>query len=44
MVQEFTGIYEPGSRPSAGEQTVAVDSLDSLAFHTSVVGMALLFG
>lgn len=29
----FTGIYEPNLRPSAGQQTVSVDALDSMAFH-----------
>ena len=40
----FTGMYAPADRPSAGLQTVSVDSLDSLALHVSVVGLALLFG
>lgn len=35
---EFTGVYPPDDRPSAGLQTVSVDSLDSLALH--VVGLA----
>eukprot|EP00039_Didymoeca_costata_P009129 m.120851 g.120851 ORF g.120851 m.120851 type:complete len:539 (-) comp14373_c0_seq1:1673-3289(-) len=39
----FDGIYLPNERPSAGLQTVSVDSLDNLAFHLSLVGLALLF-
>lgn len=35
------GVYPPNERPSAGYQTTAVDSVDSLAFHVSLVGAAL---
>ena len=41
---DFNGVYAPEGRPSAGLQTVSVDSLDSMALHVSVVGLALLFG
>ena len=35
------GVYKPHERPAAGYQTTAVDSVDSLAFHCSLVGAAL---
>ena len=31
-------------RPSAGEQTVSVESLDSLIFHASLVTLVMLAG
>ena len=39
--KSFNGIHSPSSRPSAGLQTVSVDGLDSMAFHVSIVGLAL---
>jgi hypothetical protein len=39
----FNGVYSPSDRPSAGLQTTSVDSVDSLAFHVGLVGIALLF-
>lgn len=42
---EQLGFYSPEKeRPSAGVQTVYSDSLDSLAFHISIFGLALLVG
>ncbi|MDO4630460.1 MAG: sodium/glutamate symporter [Planctomycetia bacterium] len=42
---EQLGFYSPDTkRPDAGKQTVYSDSLDSLAFHIAIVGMALLLG
>jgi len=38
------GIYHSGKRPTAGYQTVYCDSIDSLAWHISLVGIAILFG
>ena len=41
---ERIGIYHPSERPSAGLQTVFCDSIDSLAFHVALVGLAVLAG
>ncbi len=42
---EQLGFYSPTKeRPAAGVQTVYSDSLDSLAFHISIFGLALLAG
>ena len=38
------GIYHHGERPHAGWQTVYCDSIDSLAWHISLVGIAILLG
>ncbi len=38
------GIYQFHAQPSAGRQTVACDSIDSLAWHISLLGIAVLFG
>lgn len=38
------GIYSSAERPSAGWQTVYCDSIDSLAWHISLVGIAILVG
>ena len=38
------GIYSSGERPVAGWQTVYCDSIDSLAWHISLVGIAILLG
>eukprot|EP00043_Microstomoeca_roanoka_P012087 m.116065 g.116065 ORF g.116065 m.116065 type:complete len:514 (-) comp15387_c0_seq2:1114-2655(-) len=40
----FTGVYPKNARPIAGHQTVAVDALDSMAYHFSIVGITLLSG
>ena len=41
---ERRGIHVKSVRPSAGRQTVVCDSIDSLAWHLSVVGLAVLIG
>ena len=41
---EKIGIYHPERRPSAGRQTVICDSLDSLAWHIALIGLAILLG
>ena len=41
---ERIGIYPCGNRPSAGWQTVSSDSVDSLALHIALVGIAILIG
>ena len=38
------GVYRVDDTPSAGKQTVYCDSIDSLAWHISLVGLAVLFG
>ena len=39
---ERRGILLPEDRPSAGLQTVAADSVDSLAWHIAIVGLSVL--
>ena len=41
---EWGGFYSPDRRPVAGRQTVPADSIDSLAFHLAVIGIAVLIG
>ena len=41
---ERRGFHLRGSRPIAGRQTVMSDSIDSLAWHFTVVGLAVLIG
>ena len=41
---ERLGIHPPDNRPSAGRQTVICDSIDSLAWHVSLTGVAILIG
>ena len=41
---ERRGIHPKDSRPSAGHQTVLADSVDSLAWHIAIVGLAVLIG
>lgn len=41
---ERIGVYSFEQRPSAGLQTVFCDSIDSLAFHVSLIGIAILIG
>ena len=42
---ERIGVYRHSEqRPSAGIQTVFADSIDSLAFHISLIGIAILIG
>lgn len=38
------GIYDPDSQPSAGKQTVFPGSIDSLALHIAIVGIAVFIG
>ena len=41
---ERRGIHPKDSRPSAGHQTVLADSVDSLAWHIAIIGLAVLIG
>ena len=41
---ERIGVHPRSRRPSAGVQTVVCDSIDSLAWHLAVVGIACLIG
>ena len=41
---ERRGIHPKDARPSAGRQTVLSDSVDSLAWHIAIVGLAVLIG
>ncbi len=41
---ERRGIHPRDSRPAAGLQTVQADSVDSLAWHVAIVGLAVLAG
>ena len=43
-IHERLGIHSRRSRPSAGRQTVVSDSVDSLAWHIAVVGIAVMIG
>ena len=44
-LSERRGIYtDEETRPHAGLQTVLCDSIDSLAFHVALIGIAILFG
>ncbi|MEA2077816.1 MAG: sodium/glutamate symporter [Candidatus Marinimicrobia bacterium] len=38
------GIYDPKDQPSAGKQTVSPASVDTLALHIAVVGIAIFIG
>lgn len=42
--EEATGLYPVDRRPEAGRQTVTPESVDSLALHLSVIGLAILIG
>ena len=42
--EERRGIHARDRRPSAGAQTVYSDSIDSLAWHFAIVGLAVLLG
>jgi ESS family glutamate:Na+ symporter len=42
--EEQAGLYPVGSRPSAGRQTTAPESIDSLAMHLAILGVAVLAG
>ena len=41
---EQRGIYSAKKRPDAGKQTVSCDSIDSLAWHSALIGLAILIG
>ena len=41
---ERRGIHPPEARPAAGRQTVCSDSIDSLAWHIAIVGLAVGIG
>jgi ESS family glutamate:Na+ symporter len=41
---ERRGVHLKRRRPDAGKQTVMCDSIDSLAWHIAVVGLAVLIG
>ncbi len=41
---ERAGLYVESNQPPAGHQTVANYSIDSLAFHIAVIGVAILIG
>ena len=43
-LNERRGIHPKDARPSAGRQTVLPDSVDSLAWHIAIVGIAVLIG
>ena len=43
-IEERQGIHPHDARPSAGHQTVFADSVDSLAWHLAIVGLAVLIG
>lgn len=40
----IVGVYEVEERPSAGKQTVAAASVDSLGFHLAIIGVGMLIG
>ncbi len=41
---ERLGVYRSQKRPDAGLQTVFCDSIDSLAWHIALIGLAILLG
>lgn len=41
---EWGGFYSPERRPIAGRQTVSAESIDSLALHLAIIGVAVLIG
>jgi ESS family glutamate:Na+ symporter len=42
--EEMAGLYPVDKRPIAGFQTVSADSVDSLALHLGIIGLAVLIG
>jgi ESS family glutamate:Na+ symporter len=42
--EELAGLYPIEKRPSAGQQTVSADSIDSVALHLAIVGIAIFIG
>lgn len=43
-LHERKGVHPRRSRPAAGHQTVMSDSIDSLAWHLAVTGVAVMIG
>jgi len=43
-LHERKGVHPRRSRPNAGRQTVMCDSIDSLAWHLAVTGVAVMIG
>lgn len=43
-IRDRQGLTNPDSRPVAGLQTVSGDSIDSMAWHLVIVGIAILIG
>lgn len=41
---EWGGFYSADQQPIAGRQTVSADSIDSLALHLAIIGVAVLIG
>lgn len=42
--EERAGLYPVDKRPEAGKQTASIDSIDSLALHLALIGLAVLIG
>jgi ESS family glutamate:Na+ symporter len=42
--EELAGLYPIEKRPSAGLQTVSADSIDSVALHLAIIGIAIFIG
>lgn len=42
--EELAGLYPVEKRPSAGQQTVSADSIDSVALHLAIIGIAIFIG
>lgn len=42
--EELAGLYPIEKRPSAGQQTVSADSIDSVALHLAIIGIAIFIG
>ena len=42
--EELAGLYPIEKRPSAGQQTVSSDSIDSVALHLAIIGIAIFIG
>ena len=38
------GLYRKAEQPAAGRQTVCSDSIDTLAWHIAILGLAIAFG
>jgi ESS family glutamate:Na+ symporter len=42
--EELAGLYPLEKRPSAGQQTVSADSVDSVALNLAIIGIAVFIG